>query len=85
MAMFDLKDSEDIKLSQCHTDSSTLVKGDGVSRLEAENCSALSSSTPKKTKSKILEFLSKHLISTTLSLAVTLVGAYFTYKFGWTG
>ena len=36
MAMFELKDSEDIKTLECSTTAETLIKGEGVKRLEAE-------------------------------------------------
>lgn len=40
MAMFELKDSEDIKTLECSTTAETLIKGEGVKRLEAEKCTA---------------------------------------------
>lgn len=83
MAMFDLKDSEDIKLKECHTDSPTLVKGDGLKRLEVENSSARTP-TPQP-KRKVLAFLLNHLLSAFLALAVTVIGGYLIYTLGWTG
>jgi len=36
MAMFDLKDSDDVKIKDCHTKSETLVSGSGLNRLHVE-------------------------------------------------
>ena len=84
MAMFDLKDSEDIKLNECHTDSPILIKGEGLKRLEVENSSAFA--TPQQqSKHKVLGFLIEHLLSSGLSLVVAVVGGYLIYRLGWTG
>ena len=83
MAMFDLKDSEDIKLSECHTDSPTLVKGEGLKRLEVENSSAFASNL--KPKRKVLTYLLDHLFAACLSLAGTVAAGFLIYRLGWTG
>lgn len=83
MPMFDLKDSEDIKLTECHTDSSTLVKGDGLKRLEVSNSSA--SGSLGRSKPKVLSWFIDHVVTSVLGLVVTVVGGYLVYWFGWTG
>lgn len=83
MAMFDLKDSEDIKLSECHTDSQTLLKGESLKRVQVENSSSFGGS--QKPRRKVITFLLNHLLSTILGLAVTVAGGYLIYIFGWTG
>jgi hypothetical protein len=83
MAMFDLKDSEDIKLSECHTDSPTLIKGEGLKRLEVDSSSAFTEI--QQPKPKVITFLLDHLFAACLSLAVTVAGGYMIFEFGWTG
>jgi hypothetical protein len=82
MAMFDLKDSEDIKLTDCHTDAKTLVKGEGLKRLEVDKSSASASVRPKF---NLMQFFLNHLLATCLSVLATVVGGYFIFWFGWTG
>lgn len=40
MAMFEFKDSEDIKASHCSTTAKTLMKGEGLKRVDVDNCQA---------------------------------------------
>ncbi|MNJ44789.1 hypothetical protein D3C77_398550 [compost metagenome] len=40
MAMFELEDSEDVKISRCKTDSETLIKGKGLPNLKVKDCEA---------------------------------------------
>jgi hypothetical protein len=84
MAMFDLKDSEDIKISDCHTDSSTLVIGEGLKRIEAHSSSAITGPAPVSRKPRILGFLINHTAASLVSLGIGLLIAYLTYRFGWT-
>lgn len=87
MAMFDLKDTEDAKITGCHTDSSTLVKGDKVKRLEVADSSAFAQplASPRKPKWRILEWVAKHVLA---SLLIAVLGgiivAYCSFRFGWT-
>lgn len=46
MAMFEFKDSEDIKASGCTTTSDSLIKGERLKRVEAEDCHAGVGSAP---------------------------------------
>lgn len=86
MAMFDLKDSEDIKLTACHTDSPTLLKGERINRLEVADSSAFTphSGLPAAPRRSILRILSKHLLATFLTIASGLFVAYLGWRFGWT-
>lgn len=87
MAMFDLKDSEDIKLTDCHTDSATLVKGERLKRLEVADSSALSmrSDSPLQPKRSILRFFAENILKSFLSLVGALVAGYLIWWFGWAG
>lgn len=86
MAMFDLKDSEDIKITECHTDSPTLLKGEKIKRLDVADSSAFTqhSGLPAAPRPSILRFLSKHLFATCLTIASGLLVAYLVWRFGWT-
>lgn len=86
MAMFDLKDSEDIKLTDCHTDSSTLVRGERLKRLEVSGSSALARPvSPMPPKRSILGFFVENLITSLLTLVVSLIAGYLLWRFGWAG
>lgn len=87
MAMFDLKDSEDIKLTECHTDSSQLVRGDGLKRLEVADSTALAKRTgpPLPPERKILRFIAKNVFASLVSLAVALIAGYLLWRLGWSG
>lgn len=84
MAMFELKDSEDTKITNCHTDDPVLIKGEGLDRLEVADSSAFSppSASPKRT---IVQFLIENLFTATLGLVMTVIGGYLIFRFGWTG
>ncbi|MBM1183491.1 hypothetical protein [Pseudomonas lundensis] len=87
MAMFDLKDSEDIKLTECHTDSSKLVQGEGLKRLEVADSSAFAtrSDSPLPPKRSILRFFAENLLTSLLGLVVALIAGYLLWRLGWTG
>ncbi|WP_445672651.1 hypothetical protein [Pseudomonas inefficax] len=48
MAMFEIEDSEDVKLLRCKTDGETLVKGKSLPRLHAEDCETEQTKSPSK-------------------------------------
>lgn len=87
MAMFDLKDSEDIKLTECHTDSSKLVQGEGLKRLEVADSSAFATrpDSPLPPKRSILRFFAENLLTSLLGLVVALIAGYLLWRLGWTG
>ncbi|NWC07209.1 hypothetical protein [Pseudomonas sp. G1002] len=87
MAMFDLKDSEDIKLTNCHTDSSKLVSGERLKRLEVADSSAFAmqpdpSLPPKRS---FFRFFAENILTSLLGLVVALIAGYLLWRFGWTG
>ncbi len=84
MAMFDLKDSEDINLKRCHTDDPTLVKGEGLKRLEVSD-STVFKAAPEYAKPKWYRFLLTHMLKIAGALITGLILSYLTYKFGWGG
>lgn len=87
MAMFDLKNSEDIKLTGCHTDSSTLVKGENLPRLEATDCSAFAQhrADPVTPKRSLRQFFAENLFTACLGFIFSLIAAYLVFRLGWTG
>ncbi|MFJ2712185.1 hypothetical protein ACIOZM_15030 [Pseudomonas sp. NPDC087346] len=87
MAMFDLKDSEVVNLKDCHTDASTLVKGENITRLDVSNSSAVTqpSARPATPKWSILRWLAKNVVVTLLiAILGGLVVGYLNWHFGWT-
>lgn len=40
MAMFDIQDSEDVEIKDCHTEAETLISGSKLDRLSVEGSSA---------------------------------------------
>lgn len=86
MAMFNLKDSEDIKIDGCKTNSSTLVEGEALKRIEVKDSFAVtppakSVESPKRT---FLSLLTEHLVPVILGIPVALLVAYLIWRFGWT-
>ncbi|RWU21078.1 hypothetical protein DM813_17865 [Pseudomonas alkylphenolica] len=55
MAMFELEDSDDVKIVKCRTDSAALIKGKGLNGLEVEECEADYNSVDKDQKSQKVE------------------------------
>lgn len=80
MAMFDLKDCPDNTIENCHTNGPVLIKGERLDRLKVSDSTAF---TPPLTSPKkgILQVLG----AAVLSLAVTVIGGFLIWYFGWTG
>ncbi|WLG31929.1 hypothetical protein PSH85_16330 [Pseudomonas simiae] len=76
MAMFEIDDSEEVKLLRCKTDAETLVKGKGLHGLHAEDCNATGSSSPSKKKK------TREIVSWVLGIVATVIGAYLVKMFG---
>lgn len=87
MAMFDLKDSEDIKLTNCHTDSSKLISGERLKRLEVADSSAIAMQPdpPLVAKHRFFRFFAENLLTSLLGLVMALIAGYLLWRFGWTG
>lgn len=86
MAMFDLKDSEDINLTGCHTDSQELVRGEGLKRLDVADSSAFASQpdSPLSPKPSVRQVLAQHILASFFGLLVALIAGYLLWRFGWT-
>jgi uncharacterized protein YcgI (DUF1989 family) len=76
MAMFEIDDSEDVKLTRCKTDTETLVKGKGLHRLDAEDCEVAQNSNPTE-KRKALK-----VIGWVMTIVAMVIAAYLTKLFG---
>ncbi|WP_028616729.1 hypothetical protein [Pseudomonas canadensis] len=84
---FEIYDSEDIKLTKCHTDSSKLVSGERLKRFEVAGSSAFAmrpdpSVPPKR---NFFRFFAENLLTSLLALVVALIAGYLLWRFGWTG
>lgn len=88
MAMFEFKDSEDIKTSDSTTTSDVFMRGERVKRVEAENCHVLpqriveaASEEPESLVEKIRLWIVENIIVTIIasvgSVMVAAIIAYF--------
>lgn len=93
MAMFDLKDSSDVKLDGCQTTSETLLSGQNVKGVVATDCKAgvsdFSQSPPLPSPRisrlrKVLNFMVGQIWSLSLGVVVAIVAAVVIFRFGLT-
>jgi len=82
MAMFDFKDSEDIKAKNCTTTADALMKGERLKRVEAENCHAgnpkpvgMAPEGPEKLSSKVRFWIVENTIKATIGGVITVIVA----------
>lgn len=91
MAMFDFKDSEDIKAKDCKTTADVFMRGERLKRVEAENCHAgIQKSidpvpkSPEKLISKVRLWIVENAIRTVISgvgaVVVAVIVAYYKLK-----
>jgi len=83
MAMFNLKDSEDIKINRSSTTSDVLIEGEGLKRVEADDCHAGVSSkeAAKETGSvwsKVRLWILENLIKSVFAVLVAVAIWYWT-------
>lgn len=76
MAMFEIDDSEEVKLSRCKTDTETLVKGKGLRRLTAEDCEVKQNPNPPSVR----KFYT--VAAWVMGIVGSVIAAYFTKLFG---
>jgi len=89
MAMFDLKDSENITATRCTTTSETLIKGEGLKRVVADDCHAGKGSNPSppsedslfvRIRLLVVENSIKTIFSTVGAVLVAAALAYWNLK-----
>jgi len=76
MAMFEIDDSEDVKLLRCKTDTETLIKGKGLPRLHAEDCSVTHNSNSTE------KYKARKVIAWVFSIVAMVIAAYLINLFG---
>lgn len=82
MAMFDLKDSEDIHIDNAKTNSETLLKGQGLRKLVVKNSIA---GAGLATKLGVKVITLRIIVCIVTLIGFPLLVAYLAWKFGWTG
>lgn len=82
MAMFEIDDSEDVKLSRCKTDTEILVKGKRLHRLDAVDCEVAQKPNPNPTeKHKSLKVIG-WVMGIVAMVIAAVTAAYFSKLFG---
>ncbi|WP_130872441.1 hypothetical protein [Pseudomonas bubulae] len=91
MAMFDLRDSSEIKLERCQTTSETLLSGENVKDVVATDCKAGASvisqspplpPVPISSLRKALNFAMGQLWALGLGILIAVVAAVVIFRFG---
>ena len=84
MAMFEIDDSEDVKLSRCKTDTEILVKGKSLHRLDAIDCEVAQKPNPNPNpteKHKSLKVIG-WVMGIVAMVIAAVTAAYFSKLFG---
>jgi len=82
--MFELEDSEDIKLERCRTDTGTVLKGRQLTNVEALDCEAIQPLSPSKANEsrvfKILGLSVGWLMTIVSGVIVTVITAWLGFS-----
>ncbi|MCW0921377.1 hypothetical protein OK411_13395 [Pseudomonas sp. RG1] len=76
MAMFEIDESEDVRMLRCKTDSETLVKGKRLHGLEAEDCEVKHNPNPPATRKVFI------VAAWVMGIVGAVIAAFFTKLFG---